>query len=571
MASELKHSVSQLKNGATLPKRKSREGQEEGFVMMVDTDAAGSATYVVTCQRNQLYDLYMASSLGDGLFFYDQEYVVRVEACPDDVSPDVMTQTLAMKLQDVPTLVGYFINGSLRGGRKRNIFAKGFSEMKKLAQPLVKEVGRDMAAVLKKHATAEVAKLVGSGAYEARGPHYAKNLKKRLKRKLRKEEHEVKGRGAYGSATFTGGGSYTVYDDDPMLNQLVNNHNPSGHVMSVEDESDGLVITGCEYIADVYNNTSANIVQTSYPDNPGLPAVFSKCSQYANFERYYDIQKVWMLKSDIVYTGGSPGEWLGLYNYNPAQSIPNSKSVMLDYHGAVCGRADQDLVIGVECQKNKIGRLDGFLVRSTGIGPNLSIQLYDPGAFVVATNSIPSAAVPNGGIVGRLYCYYKIRFFAPVLNSAIGYLNRIDQFQTASGLTQAILLNTGMTASAYNCAGSSITANNVLTLGNNLNGIYRVALTCSGTTFANTPTGFTLGGNVLNYSAEGPTLAATNINIASSTALYLEEIVEVLPASTNGGNSITVSLGSFTAATVTASSITIEQINPNRYGIAVPF
>ena len=94
-------------------------------------------------------------------------------------------------------------------------------------------------------------------------------------------------------------------------------------------------------------------------------------------------------------------------------------------------------------------------------------------------------------------------------------------------------------------------------------GTYRIRTLVNGTTFANTPAGFSATGNVQFLVLSNGLAYVSN---ASSVQMFTECVVRVTPASTDGGNTVSLSTGTFTAATITRSSLLIEMCSPHAQG-----
>jgi len=500
--------------------------------------------YYVCCQRNQLTDYYI--NLPFGVFFYDLEFVVKVSYVPDGVTVAQASELYIRTLEDYNNSNGYFYKGGILGGTRK-----------------------------KKRQEQKPKKLTGGGAYSApqrisMSGAGAYNVGKAMKRGLAsiKKESLTIAKSAVKTAikegvarSIQGAGSYTV------PNQLVNNNYPTSEILSSRDESDSRVITGVEYFGDVFNNTGSILSGVAFPMNPGL--MLPKLQQLAaNYISYELKQLVFMFKSDVVSTGGSLGEILMYFSMNPDSPSASSKLEILDYHGGMSARVDQDCMLGVECDAAKTQKPSRLYIRTTGVTG--AITTYDYGNLNVYTYNVSPSVVANGTVVGRLYAYYTIKLCEPVLGTYLGNTIRQDDFvcdvnATYSGFFYSTtLLQSGI----YNNAGGTFYTNNVYTFGDNTVGSFRLTCVFYGTTFANAPTGITTSGNIVILSDVGASLDAASVIVASTTFVVLCYDLRVTAASTARGNYITFVPGSFTAGTLYNTSFQLTQVNPSRSGLA---
>jgi hypothetical protein len=529
---------------------------------VVDGGSAG-----VLCQRNQFTDMYYANQVGPGLYFYDQEYVTQVDVVAPGVEVEPLTELLVAKLADVPSLVGYFSQALIVGGRKKKKSVGGVN-LQQMEGKLTKALSR------LEHLT----HLQGKGKVKL--PGFVKNIghamapagkqlvraaKSAVKEELgRAIQKGLAGAGAYGAPMMLGNGSYSP-EGQMEVNGLINNTTPSSRIISATHEGENLRVKGFEFVSDIYNSTTNNSALAGVVlfCNPGLSSAFAKLCQLANYVKYRFRQLVLLFKSDVQSIGGNIGEVIIVFNYNPGTSLPNSKVALLDYHGAVAGRCDRDIMSGVECDNAKSGNTEALLLRSAGISSSQSIQLFDFGTINVYTNGISSSIVANGGLVGRFYIYYDVECYTPRLNSYLGYLNRFGQYTADTGLSAANWFGAAATPAAGNNDGGTAYSL-VYQAGNNLNGRYLVQVQLQGTVFANTPSQPTLAGNMAYVNAVGPALASPYVVVATSTACILYFVIDVTPAVTSGGNYIQFVQGAFTATTLTYAALAIQQMSPSQ-------
>ena len=370
------------------------------------------------------------------------------------------------------------------------------------------------------------------------------------------------------AARLMGGGSYTLAGDvhlldmdNPIVNNLVNNRYPSVSMHSIKQESEGVRYRGIEYIGDIFNNTANALVGITFPINPGLPSFAPRMSQLGvNYVGYTVLKLLFFFKSDVVSTGGSLGEVGGVHLQNAGAPAPNSRIQILDYYGGQMARIDQDMVIGAECDRSKSSLPGRLFIRTTGVPSGQDVKTYDYGQFCFYTYNIPSAVVPNGGIVGRLYMYAEVELDTPVLSAALGNGIGQDCFTQTTGLSAATLLATTATPVATNNIGGFIGANNRYYFPDDFTGTVKVTVENVGTTFANAYNIPAVAGNVALLNVE---INSANYScVTSGTSMTQSFFLSVTSAITHSGNYFTLNQSSFTAATVTSSKMWVMQVNP---------
>ena len=507
-----------------------------------------AAQLAVLCQRNQLTALYKAGAVLPGLYFYDQEYVVGVATVPPGTPVDVLTETYCYMLDDVPAKTGYFLSGSIVGGKKKKKQHEQGSKKKQLKG---------------KGAYGAPAAIAGNGGYNL-GKLISggfKSLSSSLKPVAKAALHA--GTNAAVDAMksrIVGAGSYHVVDET-VMNSLINNTTPTVGIYGSSNESESVTMWGVAYMGKIYNNTSASLTGYSFPVNPGMASLCPHLSQAANFNSYRWEQLVFFTQSDVCSTQGSLGLVMAYADMDPSAAPYTDEFSIENYAGGKSARVDQHLMVGVECDPSKTGAPVRKLVRHTGVASG-SIINYDYAVFNIYTSNIPAAVVPNGGDVARLYMWYRVKFYEHKLVGYTGLNYRRDAFTIGTTNVGAIW-STSFAEDTYNNIGCTVKTNNILTLANNMVGTFRIRTLVNGTTFANTPSGFSATGNVQFLVLSNGLAYVSN---ASSVQMFTECVVRATPASTDGGNTVSLSTGTFTAATIARSSLLIEMCSPHAQG-----
>lgn len=519
-----------------------REWSTEDCDRVEELPSTEGPTYAVFCTRNQLRYFYDNNGIPDGVYFYDSEYVVRVEAPSSGTPVDPLTAQLMSKLDDVPTLVGYFLQGSLLGGKRGK--KKNHSEKKAPQHPKGKGAyGAPMA-------------VSGSGGFSLRG--FSNALKNAVKPLANSVTHAgLEAARGHALSAIAGTGAYK-FEDETITNNLINNTTPTVGIRSSKSEEDSVVILGVAYIGNIFNNTSSALTGYTFPCNPGLPSFCPHLSENASYTTYMFEQLCFIFQSDISSTYGSLGNVLAYSNMNPFEAPATSTFEITNTHGGEMCRADQHLIIGVECDDHKTGRQRGLLIRRTGVDPD-TIGQYDYCSFNIYTFNIPTGVVPNGGTVGRVYAYYKVRMFERRLAAFLGKQIRYDGFAATTGLSSSTFVGANQVADTSNNGGSTTLGINTMVFGNYLVGTFEVTLYVIGVGFSSLPSNPSPAGQVrLLTMANG----ATAITTGNSTNFVQKCWVILTPAVTNGGNTLTFIPGSFGATSITFSCITIRQAQP---------
>lgn len=218
-----------------------------------------------------------------------------------------------------------------------------------------------------------------------------------------------------GAGMYTGRGAYAA-------NELVAGGVPSMSVNGVGDETEAIVISNREYITDVYGPSDSTFTNQSLTINPGLQQNFPWLSQIAaNYDEYEFTKLIFMYKSTIdignTNTAGQTGSLIMCCNYNASQPAFTSKDQMMQYHGAVAGKATDDMVMGVECDPAKTARIANY-VRVNPVPYGEDPKTYDLGTFQYALNNCPFAMYNIQ--LGELWVEYECVLRKPKLGTGRG-------------------------------------------------------------------------------------------------------------------------------------------------------
>lgn len=396
-----------------------------------------------------------------------------------------------------------------------------------------------------------------------------------------------------GSGLYTGRGAYSA-------NELVRGGMPSMAVGGSNDETETIVISNREYITDVYGPGSPAFTNQALQLNPGLQQNFPWLSQIAiNYEEY-DFQKlVFEYRSTIdignANTTGQSGSIIMVCDYNASHPLMDTKEAMMQYHGAVSGKATDDLVCGIECDPSKTNMNEGF-VRSAPVPYGEDIKTYDHGLFQYAIVNIPTAM--QNQQLGELWVEYTCRLRKPKLATSRGFSIQQDMFvagqsawngtlavpaANALGPSRALPLgsDTVLLSGRSNNIGSAISfpaANQFrLTFPASLSGSflinYRIQMYANSTNQSG-DIAVTFTGNVNQYQdiyggGQGTAGPGSKSIICSNGGLEMETHIKI-QAATGGINNtvtydltgITQTLGAAGAGYWRMASVTITELNP---------
>lgn len=254
--------------------------------------------------------------------------------------------------------------------------------------PTYKEASADQKALRKSMGYVGRGIYEGSGIYEGQGKYsVGKNWRKFAQSKF--------GRAAQNTAidlmrnaAYSGMGAYRG-------NQLMAGSSANSvRVAHVGDETDSLIISGTEYVRDLFcPDSSLEFSALRIECNPGLPQTAPSLSQLAcNYTEYEWKQLVYTVKpmlTESVLNNGFAGTGMLVYNYNASELEPvATKEDVMHSHGNVSGRIIDELVMGVECDPAK-GRTRTLFTRTNPVPYEKDPDEYDYGALYFCTRDIP--------------------------------------------------------------------------------------------------------------------------------------------------------------------------------------
>lgn len=237
-----------------------------------------------------------------------------------------------------------------------------------------------------------------------------------------------------GGGLYTGRGAYAA-------NTLMEGGEPAMQVGGPNDETESIVISNREYVQDVYGPGSSNFTNQSIQLNPGLQQNFPWLSQLAiNYEEYDFLQLVFTYRSIIdignANTTGQSGSLVMVCDYNSSHTPFDTKEAMMCYHGAVSGKATEDLICGIECDPEKTNINEGF-VRTGPVPYGEDIKTYDHGLFQFAISNIPTAM--QNQQLGELWVDYTVRLRKPKLATSRGFSIQQDIFVSGESAWNGVL------------------------------------------------------------------------------------------------------------------------------------
>lgn len=202
--------------------------------------------------------------------------------------------------------------------------------------------------------------------------------------------------------------------------------------------ADRLVVRHRELIASNVVNTSTFSVNTSYILNPAASTVFPWLAPIASNYEFYQWKS---LRFEYVpYAATSvAGEIMMAIDYDPAESVPPSETVLSSYNGfkATPVWKGDSIQLSTELATSFVKWhycYNGY----TATDPNA--QQYNVGTMYLASNN------GNNATVGKLYAYYEVELKNPTL-SPLGVFGNPDggRFQGISGYSSILPFGTSST------------------------------------------------------------------------------------------------------------------------------
>lgn len=214
-----------------------------------------------------------------------------------------------------------------------------------------------------------------------------------------------------------------------------------------------------EYLCDIFSAPTASTFQVhNYNISPTVLATFPWLSQIAmNYQQWRPHGIVVEFKSTSGNALNSTNTALGSViiapDMNPAtfNLAFQNKTEMLNYAGAADGKPSSCIVVGIECDPNKLPMKE-YYTRSNGnfVGGVNDIRLTDLCSFGVATSGFQGTNVN----IGELYIIYDIELMNPqMLQPGSGNIFARGTLQTSSLVNQVA----GTTTAGILGANSTIT------------------------------------------------------------------------------------------------------------------
>lgn len=181
-------------------------------------------------------------------------------------------------------------------------------------------------------------------------------------------------------------------------NPVIRNMNLSGDI----------VVAHREYIADV--NGSVGFSVDSYAVNPGQSGTFPWLSSIARrFESYQFDKLIFSFETESATS--KSGSVLGALDYDASDNAPDSKVKIMSYRSAV--RSPPWSNFSMESKRQDLSKRKSYYVRSSPLGSNQDIKLYDVGNFFIAKQGQSDTSV-----IGELYVDYVVSLMTPQLSTS---------------------------------------------------------------------------------------------------------------------------------------------------------
>lgn len=238
---------------------------------------------------------------------------------------------------------------------------------------------------------------------------------------------------------FMGRGEYEPLE----TNSLVNSKLPEIMYSSPNDETQSIIISGTEFLEDLYGAPDSGFNVKGYALNPGVSDTFSWLSQIAqNYEEYEFIQLIFSYEPSVDVTAtnnanGLTGTLIMNTDYNPNDPLYDSKEEMMKYGYSSC-RVVDPMKNFVECDPKKNVASAQKYTRTLIPTNKQDLQEFDLGIFQIAQVNIPSSF--QNSCIGELHVTYTVKLSKPKLS--VGLLAGAPEFRCVSrgGLTKANLL-----------------------------------------------------------------------------------------------------------------------------------
>lgn len=232
-----------------------------------------------------------------------------------------------------------------------------------------------------------------------------------------------------------GMGAYNVRKNTLASEALVTNE----QVPFMHSSGSAMRVAHREYLGDI--DSAAAFTVVSWDINPGLPGTFPWLSNLAAaFEKYRFVGLVFYLKSVSSGAAASShlniGTGLATIDYSVDSPPPVSKTQMAQQMWAVSGRADQSMLVPVECDA-QLGSGGWKFVRTANeVGADK--RLSDWGRLDVASDGFQNTGDPSW----ELWVSYDIDLAQPRLTFGGGALSFEHQSCATAAITSATPLGT---------------------------------------------------------------------------------------------------------------------------------
>jgi hypothetical protein len=376
----------------------------------------------------------------------------------------------------------------------------------------------------------------------------------------------AKGMGAYGRGAYGRGSYVNTNEPTPKVNSLFLEY-PERRMKAshLGDETGRVCVKRREYVMRVTSPASpGSFSNTSFSINPGQSGVFAWLSQVAvNYDEYSLKHLVFEYKPVISQASqsGTMGSVLLAANYNAGAVKFSSFREMAEYEGSLETRICDRALFGVECDAKKHSSQDVEFVRAGTVPEGEDIKTYDLATFQIATSDIDPGDYPAGTLLGHLYVEYEVQLGKPKLFSALGKAILCDFYRGTVGIANGLPWGTAPIANPANTMGITLNSGS-FTFPDNFYGRVLVIyyLVADTPKLAHSVNGNITAVPILGWNGTDSSEKIDATTTAGALQGYLQLLVDVAPASTPGGNLITVSPSGL--GTAYGFTLEVTQSNP---------
>jgi len=177
-------------------------------------------------------------------------------------------------------------------------------------------------------------------------------------------------------------------------------------------KGENLVVSHCEYIADITGSTSVFSIAKTFAVNPGIAQTFPWLNQIASRYESYRFKKLsFMFRTERPTT--ESGYVVVVPDFDPTDAGPADKQTAFQFQGAAQGAPWQNITMFVD--KANLRKRQSYFNRQGALLASENLALYDTANIFVCVGG-------NSGAVtlGQLWCDYEVELMTPQLDSNYG-------------------------------------------------------------------------------------------------------------------------------------------------------